>query len=144
MKTLAVTFLASLVFLALLALAFGAPTHIEIGITPHAFPFTSTVEDMAAAGWSVVSTEVGECSRGATYVQIVVLNKAATIGWYIFYASNEKLAAGRYAVMPDGTSTLNLIVYGVVTGQDIVIVSEEPFNRDTHHGPCDWFSQEEA
>ncbi len=144
MKIFAIAFLATLAFLVLLAFAFGVPTTIELGRTPQAFPFKTTDEDMTAAGWKVTGIYVDGCNDGITYVEIRALNTAQTIGWYIFYANNEKLAAGRYAVEPDGASRLNLIVYGVITGKDIVIISEEPFNRDTHHGPCDWFSQEEA
>ena len=110
------------------ALAYGAT----------AFPFTHTGQPFGPNWTPVGETSTGRCESG-NFVMFRLASQDQRTGWQIFYSSNEKVVAVRFAIDPEGKGTPDLIVFALVKEQGrLEFWGERVFDRDLDTGPCGW------
>ena len=135
-KVLAVVAALTLGWLILLwyAIAYGAT----------AFPFTHTGQQFGP-GWKPFGeARAGYCEM-ANFTGFQLVSQDERTGWYIYYSSNEKVVAVRYALNEDGKGTPNLIVFARVKAKGLIeIWGERAFDTVLDQGPCQWFDVRDA
>ena len=127
---------AVLCLVALAALAIGATI----------FPFKTTHDDFAPAGYSVLMTSHGYCQPLIEYFVIALVHESDKHGWQIWYTT-DRIVALHFTFTGGGRdgADADILFIGTITADGkITITKEEPFDLKIHTGPCQFLGERDA
>ena len=127
---------AALIVMYVVSAAFGAVT----------FPFKTTYDDFAPAGYHVIMTSHGYCQPVIEYFVIALAHESDTHGWQIWY-TEARIVALHFTFKGtnrDGADADVLFVGTIAADGKITITKEEPFDLAKHTGPCQFLGERDA
>ena len=127
---------AALIVMYVVSAAFGAVI----------FPFKTTHDDFAPAGYHVIMTSHGYCQAVIEYFVIALAHESNTHGWQIWYTT-DRIVALHFTFRGndrDGADADVLFIGTITADGKIMITKEEPFDLKIHAGPCQFLAEKEA